>query len=131
MNFFPAHISATHSGIVLDTGCFQVSIPPAMQARYRKYAGREVIFGIRPADIHSADFIKEFFADANTIAGKVEVIEPLGSEILLVINCGANNFVARVDPRVETDIGQEIRIFFDMEKMHIFGVEPPHRRIEG
>ena len=63
------------------------------------------------------------------VHGTVEVIEPLGPEILLDIRCGENNFVARVDPRVETDLGQEIRLILNMEKMHVFDANPPHSRI--
>jgi hypothetical protein len=34
-----------------------------------------------------------------------------------------------VDPRVETDLGQEIKLILDMEKMHVFEANSPHRKI--
>lgn len=131
MNLFPAQIVSSNLGVAIDTESFQIPIPRVLQASYQIYVGQKVIFGIRPPDIHSADYFKEYFEEAYVINGKVEVVEPLGSEILLVINHGGDNFVVQVDARVETIVGQEIRIFFDMEKMHVFEYDQPHRRIEG
>jgi len=105
-----------------------VPVPQAMHHQYQNLSGREVIFGIRPEDMYSSDFMKDYKEEA-VVKGIVEVIEPLGPEILLDIRCGENSFVARVDPRVETDLGQEIKLILDMEKMHIFEADSPHRRI--
>jgi len=128
MNFFPARVVSGNSGIALETHSFRVQIPQARHDQYKSFFGKEVIFGIRPEDIYSADFLKEHTREA-VITGKVEVVEPLGPEILLDITCGEDSFVARVDPRVETDIGREIELAFDMEKMHVFEAGSPHRRI--
>lgn len=128
MNFFPAKIVSTDSGIFIETDCFRLPVARTRYRHYQSFVGKEVVFGIRPDDIHSPDFMKEY--DEQTfVSGKVEVIEPLGPEILLNIKCGQNNLVARVDPRVETDLGKEINLILDMEKMHIFDARPPHPRI--
>ena len=63
------------------------------------------------------------------VEGVVEVIEPVGPEIILNVRCSDKRLVARVDPRVETDIGEEIQLTMDMDKMHIFRADPPHLRI--
>ena len=57
------------------------------------------------------------------------MIEPLGADILLNISCGEDNFVARVDPRVETDIGEEIKLILNMERMHVFETNHPHPKL--
>lgn len=128
MNFFPARIVSTNSEILIETESFRVPVPQTMHHKYHNLSGKEVIFGIRPEDIHSSDFIKDYIEEA-VVKGIVEVIEPLGPEILLDIRCGESSFVARVDPRVETDLGQEIKLILDMEKMHVFEANSPHRKI--
>jgi multiple sugar transport system ATP-binding protein len=128
MNFFPARIVLADSRIFIETDSFRVPVPLTGQHHYQNLLSREMILGIRPDDIHSPDFTKEYSEEA-FIKGKVEVIEPLGPEILLNVKCGENNLIARVDPRVDTDLGQEIELILDMEKMHLFDVNPPHNRI--
>ncbi len=128
MNFFSARIVLTNSRIFIETGSFRVPVPLARQHHCQNFLNKEVIFGIRPDDIHSLDFTKEYSEEA-FVKGKVEVIEPLGPEIFLNVKCRENNLIARVDPRVDTDLGQEIELILDMEKMHLFDINFPHNRI--
>lgn len=128
MNFFSARIVLTNSRIFVETDSFRVPVPLARQHHYQNLLNKEVIFGIRPDDIHSLDFTKEYSEEA-FVKGKVEVIEPLGPEIFLNVKCRENNLIARVDPRVDTDLGQEIELILDMEKMHLFDINLPHNRI--
>ena len=128
MNFFPSRIVPADPGVFIETESFRVPIPLTMRHQYHNFSGKEVIFGIRPEDIHSPDFMKEY-EEAAVVQGIVEVIEPLGPEILLDIKCDKNTLVARVDPRVETDLGKEIKLILNMEKMHLFDARPPHPRI--
>ena len=130
MNFFPARFVSNESQIFVETESFRVPVPRSLYADYRNCVSQEVIFGIRPEDIHSLDFAREFSSEA-TVGGKVDLIEPLGPDLLLNIRCGKDNLVARVDPRVETDLGEEIKLIFDMEKMHVFEPNPPHQRVGG
>ncbi|UCF82561.1 MAG: sn-glycerol-3-phosphate ABC transporter ATP-binding protein UgpC [Desulfobacteraceae bacterium] len=128
MNFFAARFVSKDSQVDIETEFFRVPIPTSMHPEYQEFIGQEVIFGIRPEDIHSVDFTKEYTEDA-CVRGKVEVIEPLGADILLNISCGEYSFVARVDPRVETDIGEEIKLILNMERMHVFETNPPHPKL--
>ena len=63
------------------------------------------------------------------LTAHVEVVEPLGSEILLVVKCCDSSFLAMVDAEVEVAIGQTIRLNFNMAKMHVFESAEPHRRL--
>ena len=105
MNFFDAAIIADGDGLIVDAGCFRVPVPTIMRSAYQPYAGQKVIFGIRPTDISGPQAGKggEDFAP---IDGHVEVVEPLGSETLLVVKCGESSFLATVDGEVEVRIGQ-------------------------
>ena len=65
--------------------------------RLGRYAGQQVTLGIRPEDLHlaSAADPAELGFDA-----AVEVVEKLGSEILLDVAVGRNTMVASVEPNV-------------------------------
>ncbi|CAG0961924.1 partial sulfate transport system ATP-binding protein, partial [Anaerolineae bacterium] len=56
MNFFPAKLVKQGEKILVDSGDFQVTIPDSHSAPYKSMDGRSVIFGIRPENIHDADF---------------------------------------------------------------------------
>lgn len=128
MNFMQAKVVSHDSELVVNTGCLQLPIPDSMKNAYAQYAERDVIFGIRPSDILRPGYMKDFKGKA-VVNGIVEVMEPLGSEIILFVKCDEDNFVARVDPGANVRTGQEISLYFDMEKMHLFDFEPPHKRL--
>ena len=62
----------------------------------------------------------------NIIKAKVELIEPMGSFILLRIALGKMDMVAQVDSNTHASLNNEIDLVVDMEKMHLFTTEPPH-----
>src|SRR5438445_572155 len=50
----------------------------------------------------------------------VEVVEPLGNEILLDVRAGAHAMVARVDPATRLKVHEKVRLAFDPERLHFF-----------
>jgi multiple sugar transport system ATP-binding protein len=119
MNFFPGKLRKEGDKIVVDTGDFVVGIPAAKAAPYKQYVGKDVIFGIRPENIHDAEFTPPNIV-AEKVTVKVDVTELMGNEIFLYLVSGKNVFVARVDPRSKLRIGQQAQVMFDMDNFHIF-----------
>lgn len=119
MNFFPARLIKTNEGLNVDTGEMSVKIPDARVATYMPYAGKEVIFGIRPEDIHNPIFAPPGI-HAETVECKVDVTELMGNEIFLYLLSGKNNFVARVDPRTRFQVGDDVQVAFNMDNFHLF-----------
>jgi multiple sugar transport system ATP-binding protein len=83
------------------------------------YAGKEVIFGIRPEDIHNPMFAPSGI-HAEPVEAKVDVTELMGNEIFLYLLSGKNNFVARVDPRTRFQIGDQVQVVFNMDNIQLF-----------
>ena len=50
----------------------------------------------------------------------IDVVEPLGSEILLDVKVGSNVMVARVDPTVRAKIHDKMRLSLHPERVHFF-----------
>jgi multiple sugar transport system ATP-binding protein len=119
MNFFPGKLRKDGNKLVMDTGDFVVTIPAKKAKTYEGHAGKDVIFGIRPENIHDADFVPSNI-DAEPVAVKVDLTELMGNEIFLYLVSGKNTFVARVDPRSKLRVGQQSTVMFDMDTIHIF-----------
>ncbi len=119
MNFFPGKLRKDGDKIVVDTGDFVVPIPAAKAAPYKLHTDKDIIFGIRPENIHDADFVPPNI-DAEKVTVKVDVTELMGNEIFLYLVSGKNTFVARVDPRSKLRVGQQAQVMFDMDNFHIF-----------
>ncbi len=119
MNFFNAKLARADGGFVVDAGAFHVPVPKEREGAYGEYADKEVIFGMRPEDIHDADFTPPGIKAA-PVASKIDVKEPMGNELILYLGSGDSTFVARVDPRSKAGIGDEKQVLFDMQNMHLF-----------
>ncbi len=118
MNFFPATIRSS-GGLVADSGEFQIPIPAGRSKVLEAYAGKEVVVGIRPEDIHDLQFVPPNISSARLTA-QVDVTELMGNEILLYLVTGKNTFVARVDPRSQLRVGNRAEVALNMEKLHVF-----------
>lgn len=122
MNFFRGKLRKNGDKLLVDTGDFSVAIPPSKSKVYENHAGKDVIFGIRPENIHDADFVPANI-DSEKVNVKVDVTELMGNEIFLYLMSGQNTFVARVDPRSKLRVGQQAQVAFDMDNFHIFDAE--------
>jgi multiple sugar transport system ATP-binding protein len=129
MNFVPCRVVAKEGGrLAIETDAFEFAIPEEKAQSYRRLAGSEAIFGIRPQDIYDRLQAPER-AKRSVIRGTVDVIEPLGSEIHLYVNVGAHSLIAVVDVGTQARIRQEIELALDIDKMHLFEKAPPNLRV--
>ncbi len=119
MNFFPGKLRKDNGHIVMDAGDFSVKIPSKKAKPYEGHVGKDIIFGIRPENIHDAEFVPSNI-DSEKVAVKVDVTELMGNEIFLYLVSGKNTFVARVDPRSNLRVGEQATVAFNMDNIHIF-----------
>lgn len=120
MNFFDARVLAGEGdSLDIDTGVFKIKIPPAKAEPFRSHVGREVIFGIRPEDIHDMHFLPPGITPAQ-IEANVEVVEQMGHEMIIYLEEGGKNFIARTDPRTQAAVGHRLAITMNLDNMHIF-----------
>jgi len=122
MNFFPAKLRKDGGKLLIDANDFVLPIPSDRSGIFEAHAGKNVIFGIRPENVHDAEYIPSNINTAK-IEAKVDVTELMGNEIFLYLLAGKNVFVARVDPRSKAQIGNKSQFAFDMDKFHIFDAE--------
>jgi multiple sugar transport system ATP-binding protein len=129
MNFFNARLEKVDGGLVVDAASFRIPVPPDKVARYAPHAGKAVIFGIRPEDIHDPQFSPPGIHSA-PVNVHVDVTELMGNEIFLYLLAGDSAFVGRVDPRTNARAGMQTQIVFNMDNMHLFEPEGDQRAID-
>ncbi|RUW88621.1 MAG: ABC transporter ATP-binding protein [Mesorhizobium sp.] len=137
MNLFEASLR----GDELTSGALAIRLQDAAFVRrpgLRSYAGRKVVFGIRPEDLYDSNL--ESGRKYQTIPAKVTSIEELGSEHIVHLNIDAvrvdsgdpdavqdfglaSNAVARFEPASTVRAGSEIRLALDDAKLHFFDPE--------
>ena len=122
MNFFEATLVAEDGKLVVDAGSFRVQVPEAKVPVYRPHAGKPVIFGIRPEDIHDPDYRPSNITEAR-IEAEVDVTELMGNEVFVYYNSGGKTYIGRVDPRTSARVGTHMPAVFNMDNMHIFDRE--------
>jgi multiple sugar transport system ATP-binding protein len=122
MNFFDATLVTEDDKLFVDSGAFRIQIPQDRADTYKPHAGQQVIFGIRPEDIHDPDFRPTNITEAR-IEAEVDVTELMGNEVFVYYNIGGKAFVGRVDPRTTARVGETMPVVFNMENIHVFNRE--------
>ncbi len=121
MNFIDVELVKEGSGYFIKTSTLKLKMLDGKYEKIKDYEGKKVTFGFRPSDLIEENISKE--KAGKLIKAKVEVIEPLGSEIFLYLKAGDDNFVARVPHQYKTELGAEVGFVVDLEKAHLFDIE--------
>jgi multiple sugar transport system ATP-binding protein len=117
MNFVEMTVADANGALWADTPGLRVKVPPAIAGRLGPYKGQRVTLGIRPEDLRVATGSDAADYSFDTA---VEVVEPLGSEILLDVRAGTNVIVARVEPTVRVKHHDKMRLALHPERVHFF-----------
>jgi multiple sugar transport system ATP-binding protein len=122
MNFFPATLRKDGADLWVDGGAFKVKVPDHRKAPYMNHVDKQIIFGIRPENIHNPEFAPPDIA-TQPVDCIIDVTELMGNEIFVYMKSGENSFVARVDPRTRYHVNDKVTVVFNMNNMHIFDRE--------
>jgi multiple sugar transport system ATP-binding protein len=120
MNFLKGTLSA--DATTFDATTFKVILPKELQVAAKPYAGKAVVLGIRPEDVNADSAYVEAHVGAQ-VPTKIEVVEPLGPEIILYLVSGENQITARVDPGTLYKAQEELKVALNLEKLHLFDLE--------
>ena len=83
---------------------------------------KTVVLGIRPEDVKDEEmFISS--SPESTLDVTVRVYELLGAEVFLYVSVDQFDLTARVNPRTTARPGDNIKIAFDLSKLHVFDKE--------
>ena len=118
MNFFTVHFKGNR---ISDGKGLDIEIPEgkAKMLKEKGYDDKDLVFGIRPEDIHSEEAFLETWPN-QIVESTVVVSELLGSTIQLYQKVDGTEFVAIVNARDYHTPGDKVRMGFDVNKAHFF-----------
>lgn len=109
MNFLDVEVARENGDYHARREGFDVIVP---SDRGEKAAGKgNVIMGIRPEDITSADV---------GISGEIYVVEPLGRDDLITVHMGEASVHVLSDPTLGLKMGQAVTLDFNTHKVQFF-----------
>src|SRR6476659_5674913 len=120
MNFVPVTVTEADGSLIAENSGLRIKLPDEIAQRLRGHIGREVILGVRPEDLTvagSADL------DHPCFDAVIEVVEQLGSEILLDMKVGEGVMVASVEPTVRVKVADKLRVAMRRSRLHVFDAQ--------
>jgi multiple sugar transport system ATP-binding protein len=116
MNFFEATIRTEGDELIAAAASIRIPVTERYRAVLAGRQGGAVIIGIRPEHLSLHQTGKVPIG-----AAAIEVIEQLGSEIVLETRLGDLPLtVARVDPQLPQGVGEAVSLFVSSEQLHFF-----------
>jgi multiple sugar transport system ATP-binding protein len=120
MNFLDVRLTGENGGLWAETDGMRIKVPGQMKDRVSPHAGKAVTLGVRPEDLHIAGDRDD--SDLSFPA-TVEVVERLGSEILLDVAVGSATMVASVEPTATAKVHETLRLAVNPARVHFFDHE--------
>ncbi len=120
MNFMEGTLEKSGSNMILNAGGSSLSLPADRWPALADYVGKKLQFGVRPEDIELAPA-----GSPNTISMKVDVVEPMGSNLTVYFTAKAvaNTLVANLSTEAIVKVGDTASVSFDLTKCHLFDLE--------
>ncbi len=94
----------------------EVLSPPELE--HEVEASGDVQFGLRPEHFRIGAP-----GDAGGIAGRVQFLEPVGSDLYLTVEAGGTSVQVRTDPDSPLQVGDNLSLTFDSRRVHVFGAD--------
>jgi len=118
MNFLEGKLYIESNSLFFKGDGISLKIPEHIRQSLQNHGANQTTFGIRPEDI----LVKEISEDAS-VECRVDVVEPLGSEIILYLAVGDQTLVGKVDSTVNPEPNTRLNIGFNMAKGHFFDTQ--------
>jgi len=113
MNFFPCELDGAGGPPRLVGKGLSLAVPQRLASSVGA-RGRKLTLGVRPEHLHEAPL------DAATVKGKVDVLEPLGAEVLALGHIEGQPFTASLSPDTRAKVGDVIGLAMAPEDIHLF-----------
>jgi len=126
MNFIEGSLVGENGSLYFAREGMKLRLSANLAAVVGGYAGKNVIFGIRPENIQvrgHGSSIEEKENRENTVASKVNVVEPLGDDMIVYLNAGGRDFIAKLDSHIKVEVDDMPEMLFDVDSAHIFDPE--------
>ncbi|MDR3710658.1 MAG: sn-glycerol-3-phosphate ABC transporter ATP-binding protein UgpC [Capsulimonadaceae bacterium] len=125
MNFVKAVVADSLDGdLIIDAGSFHFDILESEKKALAEWKGKNVVLGIRPADIYDKNLRNPVDAGPrNTLTAFVDVVEPMGDLCTAYLKIGDVDIVAMLDGATGAKSGEKLQVVVDVSRSHLFDPE--------
>ena len=117
MNFAAVTVTEANGSLIAENSGLRIKLPDETAQRLRGHVGRQITLGVRPEDITVATAAD---ADQPCFDAVIEVVEQLGSEILLDMKVGEGLMVASIEPNLRVKVRDRLRLAMRPSRLHVF-----------
>jgi multiple sugar transport system ATP-binding protein len=125
MNFLEGQVVSEDGALFFHEegeGRVRLRLPDEFNGPLAGHVGRPVTFGVRPECIRNRAAVPDATDDV-VLGVEVNVVEPLGDEMILYLSTGAQDLIAKVDAHERVTVGQGVEIAIDVARCHVFDAE--------
>ncbi|RLE99301.1 MAG: sugar ABC transporter ATP-binding protein [Thermoprotei archaeon] len=120
MNFFDATIAEKEDKILIEAQDFTIALEEKYRSILAEYLNKTVTVGIRPEHMYIEKHMIPTDIKPWKIKGKIDFVEPLGSDTILHVNTGSMLILVKVPGSYRAKIGEEVEVVLDLNQLHIF-----------
>ena len=106
----------------------EVELTDELRANIQGYEGEEVVFGIRPEDIHIDGPIVEKYPNSQADI-ECDVVELLGHELILYGYLNGQRITVKTSAIHDIQVHDKVRLTFDLNKAHFFDPTTTNRLV--
>ena len=127
MNFFEARVVQKNGDLFVEEQSdgngaivgprFSARVETEAAAPLKQYAGKKIVFGIRPEEIQVSQMMS---ANGSNIDAVVEVVEPVGAETFVYLARGKQSLAIRIKGRENPEMKQKLALSFEMTEARFF-----------
>ncbi len=116
MNFFDGQLMKNGKySFKSDLG--DIEIPEKISGQLQISDGQQVTMGVRPENF---SFKPASAAVESRIEAKIDVIEPMGNELIIYLSKNNHAFIMRADPNIQPAVNDVVTLFINTDKIHFF-----------
>jgi multiple sugar transport system ATP-binding protein len=123
MNFLNATLDA--GGTTLVGEGFSLPVPQSMRSVTAGKGGKKLKVGIRPDHILQPG--QSARGESAKLDSKVEIVEPLGNELIVHARLGEYGLVFRMPPQHTPETGATLPVVVELDSLHLFDAETEQR----
>jgi multiple sugar transport system ATP-binding protein len=118
MNFIRCRLEGNGAGLrVRISDAISLPVPSSRSARYHALNVKELVLGLRPEHVTEP---RRSDRDGNCeFSATLDVVEPMGMETMVFFRLDGQEICGRVDPVSAAGPGESMRLFANMDHMHL------------
>jgi multiple sugar transport system ATP-binding protein len=118
MDFFEGNIKLENDTAYFTIGNDTIRLPQHLRILLCDYYDKQMILGIRPENVSLQQFSGQ---SDNTVSAIVNIIEPVGNRTdVYLTHATGQKFIAGIDPHTKLQTNNEVKMYVDSERIHIF-----------